>query len=229
MKTTVVSAGIRLPRFNATNATSGADGKLHFKDVKPIWGRVANNHFMHACVARPVRKDEIAREELAEKAERKEWGNLRAKYVWAPDVVREFNEVAATARRNNAKVHLGSIFGLMVEKGSELPKGDPRRKYKYRVVFQGNNVIDQNWETAIFQNLGSSLASMEAGKMADAYGSFPGMACNRPMRSKPTSRHTLKVRKLGWSSQRPHGGGQTTSTCSCSITVSPNTNVLSLV
>ena len=62
----------------------------------------------------------------------------------------------------------------MVEKGFELPVGDPRRKYKYRVVFQGNNVVDQHWETAIFQDLGSSPASMEAGKMADAYGSFPG-------------------------------------------------------
>ena len=129
---------------------------------------------MHACVARPVRKDEIAREKDAQDAEAKEWDNLKKMGFWDPTQVREFNEVARTARRNNTKVHLGRIFGLMVEKGSELLKGDPRRRYKYRVVFQGNNVVDQHWETAIFQDLGSSPASMEAGKMADAYGSFPG-------------------------------------------------------
>ena len=163
MKVTGLSAGIRVPRAKPTPVVPGEDGKLTFKDVKPIWDQVANNHFLHACVARPVRKDEIAREEKAQAAERKEWDNLRSKGVWNPEVVREFNEVANTARRNSQKVHLGRIFGLMVEKGSELPKDDPRRKYKYRVVFQGNNVIDQNWETAIFQDLGSSPASMEAG------------------------------------------------------------------
>ena len=45
---------------------------------------------------------------------------------------------------------------------------------KYRVVFQGNNVVTQNWETALFQDLGSSPASMEAGKAVDAYGCMMG-------------------------------------------------------
>ena len=58
------------------------------------------------------------------------------------------------------------LFGIMVEKGSELAKGDARRKYKYRVVFQGNRVINQNWEAALFQDLGSSPATMEASKIA---------------------------------------------------------------
>ena len=69
---------------------------------------------------------------------------------------------------------MGRLFGIMVLKGSELPESDPRRKYKHRVVFQGNNVVNQNWEAALFQDLGSSPASMEAGKAADAYGSLPG-------------------------------------------------------
>ena len=62
----------------------------------------------------------------------------------------------------------------MVEKGSELAEGDPNRKFKYRVVFQGNNVVTQNWEAALFQDLGSSPASMETSKAADAYGSMLG-------------------------------------------------------
>ena len=35
-------------------------------------------------------------------------------------------------------------------------------------------MVDQDLEVAIFHDFGSSLASMEAGKLADAYGSFPG-------------------------------------------------------
>ena len=62
----------------------------------------------------------------------------------------------------------------MVEKGAELPKNDPRRKFKYRVVFQGNRVVTQNWETALFQDMGSSPASMEAGKYVDCHGCLPG-------------------------------------------------------
>ena len=45
---------------------------------------------------------------------------------------------------------------------------------KYRVVFQGNKVKTLNWEAALFQDLGSSPASMEAGKYVDCYGSVPG-------------------------------------------------------
>ena len=55
------------------------------------------------------------------------------------------------------------------KKGSELPDGDKRKKYKYRVVFGGNNILDQTWEQAVFQSLGSSPATMSAGKFLDYY------------------------------------------------------------
>ena len=62
------------------------------------------------------------------------------------------------------------IFGFVVEKNTDLPTGDPRRKSKGRAVFQGNNVKNQNWENAVFSDLGSSPSSMEAGRLVDAYG-----------------------------------------------------------
>ena len=61
------------------------------------------------------------------------------------------------------------IFGFVVEKNTDLPDGDPRRKFKGRVVFQGHSVKNQNWEAAVFADLGSSPASMEAGRVVDAY------------------------------------------------------------
>ena len=68
------------------------------------------------------------------------------------------------------------MFGIVVEKNHELDISDKRRKYKGRAVFQGNNVRDEYGNWAIFAELGSSPATMEAARSADAYGLCPGHA-----------------------------------------------------
>ncbi len=70
-------------------------------------------------------------------------------------------------------------FRYLREKGSELDEKDPARKFKGRVVFQGNHVWDENHEHALFAELSSAPASMENRKTADAYGLFPGHACEQ--------------------------------------------------
>eukprot|EP00972_Heterocapsa_arctica_P072384 10691301-Heterocapsa_arctica.AAC.1 len=45
---------------------------------------------------------------------------------------------------------------------------------KGRWVFQGSDVRDENHQTAIFQELCSSPATLEAAKSVDAYGLLPG-------------------------------------------------------
>ena len=116
----------------------------------------------------------MAVEPAAQKAAASEWKRLWDKHVWDRDVVREWSEVSAEARRQSKTIHAGRIFGLCVEKSSELPKDDPRRKFKYRVVFQGNQVVAQNWEMSVFQDMGSNPYSMQSGKSADCYGCMPG-------------------------------------------------------
>jgi hypothetical protein len=69
---------------------------------------------------------------------------------------------------------MGYLFGICVEKNSELPAGHPSRKFKGRVVFQGNRVVDQNWQRAVFEDLGNSPATMDASRAADCYGCAPG-------------------------------------------------------
>ena len=130
-----------------------------------------------ACVARPVGKKELERTLAALEARDKEWRRLRSKQVWDESVGREWDDVAKEARLRGEEVDMGRLFGICIEKGSELPADDPRRKFKYRVVFQGNRVVNQNWEVAIFQDLGSSPAAMEAGKAVDCYGCFEGHGC----------------------------------------------------
>ena len=70
----------------------------------------------------------------------KEWNNFETKEVWRWDSLTEWDAVSSD------------------EKGAEYPKGDPRRKWKYRVVFQGNNVKDQNWNVALFNEMASTPA-----------------------------------------------------------------------
>ena len=71
-------------------------------------------------------------------------------------------------------VHVGKVFEICTEKGSELPDGDPNKKFKGRSVFQGNQVRDQDWNAAMCQDLGSAPAAMASIKVCDAYGLIEG-------------------------------------------------------
>ena len=138
------------------------------RDHHPILGAI------EACVARPVSKKERLESAGARASLEKEWSRLRKIDTWDESRVREWSDVAAEARKSRLKVHVGRIFDICVEKGSELPLGDPARKFKGRVVFQGNQVKDENWEVAMFQDLSSCPATMEAGKACDLVGSLDG-------------------------------------------------------
>ena len=65
------------------------------------------------------------------------------------------------------------VFGVVVEKNTDLPAGDPRLKFKGRVVLQGNKIKNQNWGNAVFADLGSSPSPMGAGRLVDAFGLRP--------------------------------------------------------
>ena len=151
-----------------------------------------------ACVARPVSRTEIASTPAAQAAMDLEFNKLRDKVhpglskkgAWDIDSVEEVSSVKARAHRTGVTMHFGRIFGICVEKGSELPRGDKNRKFKGRCVFQGNEVKDQNWEAAIFQELGSSPAAMEAGNSCDFYGLLPG---NRTAQSDAEQAYTQSL------------------------------------
>jgi len=137
----------------------------------------------NAAVARPVTKREIAGNVDDEAAIAKELHRFRNPQfrnhddtlgVWDENSVREWKDVAACARRGCKVAHMGHIFGITVLKGSEFLAGDPRRKYKHRVVFQGSWVKDQVYNSAMFQELGSCPATMEASRAADCRGCIPG-------------------------------------------------------
>ena len=110
----------------------------------------------------------------AMKAYWKEWKNLEARKVWRWETLREWADVSAEARAREEEVHLGFLFGLMVEKGSEFQKDDPRRYFKYRIVFRGNDVKDQNYEVAMFQEMATTPTTLEASRYSSLLACLPG-------------------------------------------------------
>ncbi|MCP4194489.1 MAG: hypothetical protein GY768_28100, partial [Planctomycetaceae bacterium] len=117
-----------------------------------------------AMVARPVSRREIEENLEAAQAEDDEWDNLRVKRTWDEQTGREWDDVAREARDGGYDVHFGSLVGIVVEKNAELPKGDPKRKFKGRVVFLGDRVRDQNNQAALVMDLGNTPATMEASR-----------------------------------------------------------------
>ena len=92
----------------------------------------------------PVGEREIREQPLAQAAMDAEWQRLRDKAVWDETEAFEWDDIRRQAKKNGETVHMGYLFGICVEKNSDL--SEQYRKYKGRVVFQGNRVINQNYE-----------------------------------------------------------------------------------
>ena len=129
----------RLPR--------GPPQKEH-RERKPIRHRIG-----YASVARSVNKKEVAQSARAQASMKKEWDKLRAAKAWREDLVREYRDVQAEAKRLKRTYHFGRVFAICVEKDAELALPEHLRKYKGRVVFQGNQVKDEFGDWAIFQEI----------------------------------------------------------------------------
>ena len=128
----------------------------------------------YSCIARSVGKKELGSNADAAKAVRDEYDKLLMQGAWKMTGVKEWHDVRTQARALGEKIHVGRIFAICVEKGSELPWNHKDRKFKGRIVFMGNEVRDEYHEYAIFQDLSSSPAALEAAKALDAFGSFDG-------------------------------------------------------
>ena len=103
-----------------------------------------------------------------------EWKDLESRQVWKWEELIDWHAVRKEAVAKGEEAHLGFLFGLMVENGSEFPEGDPRRYFKYRVVFRGNDVKDQNWDVALFQEMATTPTTLEASRYSDLLACFPG-------------------------------------------------------
>ena len=82
----------------------------------------------------------------------------------------EWTVVRDLAREMGVSIHVGDIFDVLVEKHSE---DKLLAKYKNRAVFRGNQVWDAHYDSAVFTEMNSCPATMEAAKFGDFYGLLP--------------------------------------------------------
>ena len=126
-----------------------------------------------AMVTRIVSKAEARLIPEAMEALKKEFAGLSSK-CWVEADRRPRAEVIAEAKAKGIDIQFSAVYGIIGEKGSELPKGDPRRKFKGRGVLLGNRVFDQDFCQATFSDMGNAPTLMEGARFTDAYGCLPG-------------------------------------------------------
>ena len=80
-----------------------------------------------------------------------EWNRLRAIQTWDEAQVQEWSAVRRSLGKDELN-HVGRIFEICVEQNAELAEGGARRKYKGRVVFQGNQAWDSNFDYAMLRS-----------------------------------------------------------------------------
>ncbi|MCP4770784.1 MAG: hypothetical protein GY879_05170, partial [Planctomycetes bacterium] len=163
--------------------------ELHVHDNVPIYP---------SCVARKVPRSQWANpaEKAALLQERDKLRNMPhpsggGKGVYDESSVQE----AATVRarhRGKSTVHFGRICELLYEKGAELEVGHADRKFKARAVFLGNQVHDQDFNYALFEDLGSAPPTIEAARVLDALSLSKGYI---QMMSDATSAYTQSFLK----------------------------------
>lgn len=148
----------------------------HVKDDhrKRLGETFVGSVFHNALVSRPVGRKEMLSDPEALESMMKE-----RKGQWSADVydfknVREYDDVVREASKQGEEIHMARVHGICVEEHSELPKEDKPRKFKGRGVLLGNQVKNQNFEAALFQDLGNSPASFEPSRWADMFGCLPG-------------------------------------------------------
>ena len=94
--------------------------------------------FFDALVSRPVGRKEMLTNPDALASMKKEWSGLIDQGVFDLGAVREYDAVAREAKAKGEEIHMARAHGICVEKHSQLPVGDPKRKFKGRGVLLGN-------------------------------------------------------------------------------------------
>ena len=123
-------------------------------------------------VAQLVKDKATLKSDECKKVLKAEWDALLKRQCWDIKKAEKWKDVSARANKAEETIHLGSLLELVYEKHSELPK--EQRKLKGRVVFLGNQVKDQCGATAVFEEMSSAPAGMEASRYCDAWGCFEG-------------------------------------------------------
>ena len=132
-------------------------------------------HHLHNYlgVVQNFKIDEAMKIPEAKNALDTEWTRLiKETFDWKNP--RGYRDVQREAEAANMSIHFAQLLQLIGLKHSELDK--KFQKWKGRVVIKGDQMKDQAYQAAIFQELSSSASLMSASKMLDIIGHMPGMS-----------------------------------------------------
>ena len=135
----------------------------------PAYMNVSN-----AMVVRTVKRKEMLSTPAAMKAMDNEWDKMSKQMVWDFITVREKDDVAAKARYTITSKFTSVIFSeYVVSKGVNSGRTIPHRSGKAD-LYSAEVTSKMYNDTAVFNELSSSPATLEASKAVDAYGSIDG-------------------------------------------------------
>ena len=121
--------------------------------------------------------------------------------AWRLNSVREYDQVAAEARRSSIKVHFGQLMSLASVKFAELAKH--LQKMKGRIVYRGDCAKDEHGAAAVYQELGANPTSLQGLNNCLAYGSLPGNSTTTADAIKAYVQALLKSKYQTWITLAP--------------------------
>ena len=116
--------------------------------------------------------------------------------AWDLNSVREYDQVAAEARRSSIKVHFGQLMSLASVKFAELAKH--LQKMKGRIVYRGDCAKDEHGAAAVYQELGANPTSVQGLNNCLAYGFLPGNSTTTADAIKAYVQALLKSKYQTW-------------------------------
>ena len=139
-------------------AESGSDG--------------ASAETVAGMVTRLLSRKEMLGSQKALDAVAKEARGLESKGTWDLSSVIDREELINDVRKRNHPIHVGKLMSICSEKFAEL--SEDQRVLKGRVVYRGDDTRDEYGAAAVFQDLQSNPASIQAANCTIAYGRLLG-------------------------------------------------------
>ena len=149
-----------VPAMPCTNFVQHPHRDKHLFDATPS---VPTLGAIHKLLSRK----EMMNDPIALQRVREEVQDFRRIGVWDDSTVMDRSDRQALAKRNGEDIHLAQLMAICSIKHWEIPS---KRKHKARVVFRGDDVVDQYGGAARFGQMCSTPTNIQAVNIAIFYG-----------------------------------------------------------
>ena len=118
---------------------------------------------------------------------------------------RNWKDVAPEARRNGRVIHMGRVFGIMVEKSHELDEKIPTANLNTVLFSKGTMFVLKTLKPLCFRSLGRLLLRWSRVRTLIVMAASRDTTLSRRMPSRPMFRPTSRAPRLGLPSRKRPG------------------------